>query len=492
MPRHYAISLLLILPLLMAGQSAEVREKLERARRLVASENPAGAIPIYEELLRETPDNLTLVMNLAIAHFKAAHYDEVIPLCEKALKLRPRHVPAWLFLGASHFQAGRLEKAVEPLRKVAEAQPNERNARVMLGEALLMLGRFEEAEEHLHAASGLLPKDPRVWYGLERSYRSLEEKYSAGLERAAPESAYWHALTAGMFFERGQYGPAFRHYRAALARKPDFPGLHTAVAAVYRATDHDDWAVKEEARGRQALDCGEQALACHFEGGRYRDVLRAADASAEALYWKARAARELARRAFSRLAELPPSAQLYELKARYLDEQARYLEAAEQWRKALEAAPDSTTLRQGLAVSLYRGRDLEAALPLLEELVNRSPDSAELNRLYGTVLLEMQRPGEALAALRRAVELAPRSAEAHGALGEALMKSGDAAGAIAHLEAALAADEDGTRHFQLARAYQVTGDSARARRALEKYREMRAEAEARRRELEQESRITAP
>lgn len=67
------------------------------------------------------------------------------------------------------------------------------------------------------------------------------------------------------------------------------------------------------------------------------------------------------------------------------------------------------------------------------------PDDAELARLLGVSLMQLQRPADALAALRRAAQLAPQSVEVQCNLGSAQVASGDADGAIEHLRAALRA-----------------------------------------------------
>jgi hypothetical protein len=51
--------------------------------------------------------------------------------------------------------------------------------------------------------------------------------------------------------------------------------------------------------------------------------------------------------------------------------------------------------------------------------------------------------------------------------------AGKAADAIPHLQAALSSDEDATIHFQLLRAYQLTGQTGLARQALTAYQEAR-------------------
>jgi predicted Zn-dependent protease len=82
----------------------------------------------------------------------------------------------------------------------------------------------------------------------------------------------------------------------------------------------------------------------------------------------------------------------------------------------------------------------------------------------------MQQVDRAIPPLERAARLRPDLMPARASLGRALVQSGRAADAIPHLVAASASDEDGSTWYQLAQAYQQTGQSDLARKALEEYR----------------------
>jgi hypothetical protein len=81
---------------------------------------------------------------------------------------------------------------------------------------------------------------------------------------------------------------------------------------------------------------------------------------------------------------------------------------------------------------------------------------------------------------------------AHKSLARAELAVGKAIEAIPHLKVALTADDDGTLHYQLAQAYQASGQSELAKKTLVDYqmiqRSVAAEHEAAKRETE----ITPP
>ena len=348
---------------------------LERARKFVAEGRLDDAIAIYEAALESRPADPALILNLAVVEFKARRYEHVIERCRKLLELTPDSAPASLFLGASYFELGKPAAAIEPLQKAVQALPNDRNSRLMLAESLLLVERYSDAAEHFHAASRLLPESPRGWYGLERSFSWLGDQARAELERSAPDSAYAYALAGDTFLKRQQYGRACHYLQKALAADPRIRQVHASLAAVYRATGHPDWAQQEEQAEAKlgAPDCNRSRAACDFAAGRYQEIALSAGNTREALYWKAKASYALTSQAYARLEALPPSSELHELKARRLDSRARYLEAANEWKQALALTPESAVLEKGLAVSLLNGRDLTAAVPLLEKVLNRSP-----------------------------------------------------------------------------------------------------------------------
>jgi len=473
----------------LAAQSPDRARQLKQARELVAAGKTDEAIAIYAALVKQSPADPSLRVNLAISQFKAGHYAETIAHCRKALEQRPGMIPALLFLGAAYAKLGRPAEAVEPLRKVVVARPKERNARLMLAESLLRVGKFEEAAEHFRAASSMLPRSPRVWYGLERCYTVLAEAEFERLARLAPGSAYIEALLGDARMEQEQYEAAFARYRRALALDAGLTGVHTALAEIYERTGHPDWAAVERKREPAApADCRSSDLACLFAHEQFLDLLRANGSA----FWKKRAYDRLAEQAFAKLAALPDSAELHELKARRLDSAGSYTAAVNEWTKALALSPGNAVLNQGLATALFHARDYEAALPLLEKLLEQKPDSAEFLFLCGDALLSLKRPRDATGYLESSVERDPTNLFAHAELGRAYLELGDGARAIPHLLTALPADEDGTRHFELARAYRMTGDTKRAKETLTEYSRLRKEAAERERERERRRRVVAP
>jgi tetratricopeptide (TPR) repeat protein len=486
----------LLLAALLAAQSEELAARSQRGKEAMAAGKFAEAAAIYAELTRDLPDNPGLLLNLGMAEHLAGRSQRAIAPLEAALKRDPKLFPAWLFLGIARLDLGEAANAVEPLKKALDIQPAYGDAHQALGDALYALDRYAEAADHFRRAAEIQPQSSRAWYGLGKSYEAWSRGAFAELERTAPASGYWLALVAGMRLAQQQYSGAFYFYRQALARQPDLRGMHAAVADIYRRTGHADWAAAEEQKERRLgpLDCASRPLECAFSQRRYREVLAAAARlkTPEACYWQSLAANELALEALERLARLPASAEWHKVMAESHRNRGQHLEAVKEWREALKLSPQDGGARRELAVSLYQARDYPAAQAAFEELLKRDPNSADLNYYLGDALLSQQQPERAALFLSKAVEADPGDLRARASLARAYVLSGRGALAIPHLQAALPVDEDGSLHYQLARAYQSAGQADLAKEMLEKYQKIRDAGAAERKRLEEEIRITPP
>jgi predicted Zn-dependent protease len=475
------------------AQSQAQIEKSEEGKKLMAAGKFEQAIPVYRQLSQSVPNNPGMLLNLGMALHLAGHSRQAIPPLQSAIKLDAGIAPAWLFLGEAYLGAGEPARAVQPLKKYVGLQPEDPGGHQTLGDALLATDAFREAVVEYKKLAELEANNPRAWYGLNRSYSALAESAFRVLEKTAPESGWWLALVADERVVRRQFRSAFFFYRRAEALQPNLPGLHLAIANVYRETGHADWVETEQKKEAQSPDCATMPLACDFASGRYAELLqRAGQTAAPEAYWDSRASAQLAREAFARLEHLPEGAEVHELRADLMRVRRQNLEAIKEWRMALNYAPQDEHLREGLLASLYQARDYAAALPLAEELIRENPRSAELNLTKGDILLSSQEAEKAIPFLKAAAKSDPKLLAAHHALGRAYMQVGQPSAAIPHLEAALPIDEDGSLRYQLARAYQATGQAEAAKKTLEEYQQRQKADREDKSKLEEELKITPP
>jgi predicted Zn-dependent protease len=189
---------------------------------------------------------------------------------------------------------------------------------------------------------------------------------------------------------------------------------------------------------------------------------------------------------------LPESAESFRLIAETNREQGRHAEAAAAWREALRLAPTRVDLQRELAASLMDARQYADAQKILDGLLKAEPEAADLQHLQGDLLLGQQLPAKAIPFLDKAVKRNPRLLPARASLARALLADGKPALALPHVTAALPIDADGSLQFQLARAYQASGQAELAAAAMKKYQEIKAKSRQQDQALEEELQITAP
>ncbi|MSV31977.1 MAG: tetratricopeptide repeat protein, partial [Bryobacterales bacterium] len=117
------------------GQLAE-----EGQRRLSVGDF-AGAVPIYAELVKQSPANPGWKLNLGIAlHMAGRDKEAVVPLSAAAGAM-PQAFPAHALLGTSLMRLGQAAKAVVPLQRAVAMKPSDPQGRRMLAEAFLQSGQ---------------------------------------------------------------------------------------------------------------------------------------------------------------------------------------------------------------------------------------------------------------------------------------------------------------------------------------------------------------
>lgn len=469
-------------------------EKAQRAKQLMAAGHAGEAVPIYRELLRARPDNPGLALNLALALDMSGDKRGAIREYQTVLKLDPQSFPARLLMGTAYLDLGQPSNAIAPLEESLKRQPGNLDAQETLADAELALERFAAAASRFEKLSRLDPSSPKVWYGLGACYEGLAQKSFDELTNVAANSAYWLYLVAESRYANKQTYSAFYFYKQALTKMPSLRGVHTALAEIYKQTDHANWAAVEEDKERELSppDCAAEKLECDYQARNFLAIVKEAGKDPKTLYWKTRAYNQLALSAYDRLGRLPPSAETYELRARIESKRRQYAQAAKDWREALQLVPENPALKRELAMALAQSGDLQEAEKLFRELLQQYPGSASLNYLLGDVMRNAQKPREAIAYLQKAVAADPKLLTAQSSLGLAYLQMGEAANAIPHLRAALPVDQDGSLHYQLGRAYQAHGDRDLAREMLKAYQEMQTKDQESKKTVEKEVGITPP
>ena len=452
------------------GQPLDATALAQQATSAMRARDFGTAERIYRQLSELFPEEPGFALNLGLALFSSGKFPPAIEQLDRFIEAQPDHAPAWLLVGMSYQKLDNPSMAVGPLRKAVALEPGNDVARLELADALL---RSDQPQPAAQEFSRLVSRDsgnPKAWLGLGLSYTELSKIAALDLERTAPKSAYHQLLLAQAAQAQGRLRSAFTHYRTAEAIDATVPGIHEAIAAVYREAGHRDWAQAELAKSAELEPCDSRPLECWFESGAFDKMLEASHeaVTSEALYWRARAFAEKAKQALTRLVALAPSSAAYRLAGTIEDLAGNPRDAAAAWRKAVELEPRNLSLRVGLLRALRSAGLHEESIREAEAILEQRPDSADGRFYAGDALLQLGRVEEAIFPLEEAVRLSNGDANMRASLSTAYLSAGRGSEAIPHLEAALQARENERLLFQLSRAYQAAGRPEDARIALER------------------------
>jgi tetratricopeptide (TPR) repeat protein len=293
-----------------------------------------------------------------------------------------------------------------------------------LGGALAEAGLYAEAVGLLRQAQARHPMD--FWINHELALalhrqRPARDEESVGYFRAAlalrPNSPGVHLNLGNALRARGDLAGAVAHYRAALALDPGYAAAHNNLGNALLDQGDRAGAVTEY---RQAIALGPKFAQAHANLG---NALRAAGdlPGATACYRRA--------------VELDPKSAAYHTKlGAALLAQGDQAGAVAASRKAIELGP-SFAPAHNLGVALTRQRDWAGAAACFRKALELDPKYALAHYNLGKALLGLGDRAGAVAAFRQAVALDPKHAEAHCELGLALQAQGELAGALAALQA---------------------------------------------------------
>jgi Flp pilus assembly protein TadD len=275
-----------------------------------------------------------------------------------------------------------------------------------------------------------------------------------------------------------RYAEAIDIYRRALRAAPGDKGLETNLGLAY--VKQEQFALAQPIFEKLAADpknrqAHELLATCHLARGQLDAALTllkplaASDPTDSGVlyllgvtYVKLKRGEE-ARQAFTKMMETVGSAQANFLMGKASYETGRFEEAADYFRKALQADPKPEGAHRELGKTLISLRDNDGAEKELRQADERDPEA--LYFLGG--LLALSRPDEAFPVLIRARQASPDAWGPLYYLGRIYLDRGDVKQALVCLERAakLKADEPAV-HYQLGRALRKAGREAEARNAF--------------------------
>jgi len=440
-------------------------------------------------LERASPGSSWSEQLLAESYSTSNEWSFAVIRFQNALAITPERPGLHVENGEVFLHAGRLEQALDEFEHELRLDPHSLRALVRRGEVRLIQGSVDEALNDWSQAIAM--DDPRAEQVLgiretglgDAAFEQLPDPLREQVEALAPQL-------------RQRQDPAGRLALAFLAVQNGSSASGAAGilqggnagSSKYSTPACTQSNVKEllnQGKFSQASHCFSRILTPRssadfrvqiaqalFELGGYEgslDVLaglpKADQHSPPAFYWRARCFEKLATAAYLRLYQAEPdSYRVHQLMADLAAARNNDAKAIEEYRAAVALKPSLPNLHYSLGHLLWKELSTDAARTEFEsELALNPRHSGALHDLGETYLME-HKTELALSYLKRALEVNPKDPELHRDLGTGYADLHDYAKAVPEFKIALQADNDGSLHYKLGRAYQALGRKDEATR----------------------------
>lgn len=331
----------------------------------------------YREWLAFNPDDPEALHLLAILRRQIGDLGEALTLAQKAVDMVPENAHYQLTLAGLRLHVRDFDAAAQSFESALRINPNLPGAALGLAQIALWRRDFDAAQAALARAERIDPEHPQVQFqkanlAQARGDHERAVRLFIDLTKRTPNNPAVHANLAHSFVALGQSGFAEQALRNAVGLKPDYVAARISLAQL----------LLREGRPAEALPEFDLALQQHPD------------------HPLALAGRGDIRRA-----------------------QRDLQGALEDYRKALAAAPEVTSIATSLILTLAAAGDTEQAQALLDESLQRQPAAPELRRLQ---LQSLQHDNDAyLAACRDWLALDPDNLEPAQLLAGRLELQGD-------------------------------------------------------------------
>ena len=336
---------------------------LKEAQEAGARRDYAAAENLLMRIVAETETLPEAWLFLGRARHALCDHDRALSAFSTFLSCRPEDSAGWFFTGRTYLAIGRAREASSCLRAAIDKGRNDAEVWALLGFAELRLKRSGKAVASLETAVELAPDDKRIF----RAY--LNSLYVHAIRILSRGNAREAAAMLGFVIANGLDGPAQRLYRARALRSDGLIPEAVAEIDAAIASSPDDVSLRLQAATlRFAAGDTEGAMNDIQRSGAVLPEQQGAPWTADAVdRWRALVAlkegdyKTALEAALNRIRHGETDAAIRAVAAQANYELHRFDRAAEHYRRAVEADPDSQDLRMGLALSLWELHDYAGA-----------------------------------------------------------------------------------------------------------------------------------
>jgi Flp pilus assembly protein TadD len=185
--------------------------------------------------LRPHPGNAEAHYQLGCWYLDRSRYEEAIKEFKKAIYIKPDYAETYNGLGVCYDWKGDYAAASDAYRMALMLNPNLTHVHNNLGHSYILQGKSKQAIGSLEQAIALGSNSSHVHNNLGLAY-ALSGQLDLAMKQfeLTGNKAFAHSLLAKIYYQRGQFEKAKKHYGEALALDPDSvasqKGLETSTA----------------------------------------------------------------------------------------------------------------------------------------------------------------------------------------------------------------------------------------------------------------------
>lgn len=246
---------------LTAQYPAEFTFHYELASNLSKADLFAEAEAAWAKANELKSGEMDVIGGLAMAQMSQAKFDKAIPLFEEMVRQKPNNEFYKMFLNVARARQN-IPSRIPAMIREAEANPKDFKIRIDLVRSLAFINRIDEAEKYIRELYALDPEDDQIYHVLgvassEAGKRDQAlEAYKKSLTKRENPAAYLGL--AGIYSQRGEFELASAAYAKVIELKPDTPNIMEGYANLLR----------DNGKRREALDMYKRSLALLPSNGR--------------------------------------------------------------------------------------------------------------------------------------------------------------------------------------------------------------------------------
>ncbi|HTX88028.1 MAG TPA: tetratricopeptide repeat protein, partial [Bacteroidales bacterium] len=223
---------------------------LIEAKRNQITDNPEKAAALYQECIKQYPNDPVAYYELAAIKAEDKEIGEAVKLAQKAVDLDPGNIWYLLFLAEVDQLNGDYKEAIGLYQKIIEKEPENIDNYYQLASLYIAANRLHDAVEVYDQVESKTGISEAVSLQKEKLYLLLKDvphaqKELEKLVNAYPDEPRYISMLAEFYISNKEPEKAFEMYQRIQKVDPDNPYVHLSMADFYRKSGDKEKAFEE-------------------------------------------------------------------------------------------------------------------------------------------------------------------------------------------------------------------------------------------------------